>query len=268
LIKARFLRIFLILLAAGCFFSCKSAPKPAEEAYPEPERTAGETVEEIEEADDIAGTADTEEPPVAADDADAEKRRQDHTELGDILTLARAKRQEIMNDKLYEAYEQRFSDADAALIRATGAYEAGFEALDETSLEDGRTAFSEFSAIIDEWWLAKAEEAHEISAGLQQEALKLKADVAAKETYNLAAELHNKADAALRGKDYRSATEFYTEASPAFSEALKISAEKKTRAEAALEMAESKINESEKLADDAVNLLENSAYGTGEDYDL
>jgi hypothetical protein len=62
--------------------------------------------------------------------------------------------------------------------------------------------------------------------------------------------------------------EFCTEAIPAFSEAIKISAEKKARAEAALEIAERKISESEKLVDDAINLLENSADDTGEDYDL
>jgi tetratricopeptide (TPR) repeat protein len=268
LTKARFSRIFLILLSAGWLFSCKSAPKPVEEPPPEPEQAAGETVEAVEDTDSVIVTPDTEEPDNAELLAEMEKRRQAHSELGDILTQARAKRQEIMNDNLYETFEERFLDADAALTRATGAYDAGFEALPETALEDGRTAFSEFSAIIDEWWLAKAEEAYKKSAGLQQEALKLKADVAAKASYNLAAELHNKAGAALRSQNYRSAIEFYTDAVPAFSEAIGISTEKKARAEAALATAERKISESEKLADDAVNLLENYTEDTGGNYDL
>jgi hypothetical protein len=274
LIKARFSSIFLVLMSIGWLFSCKSAPKPVETPPSEQERAAGETVEAVGDTGviEVIEAPDTKDLPDAAYDAELlaemEKRRQDHEELGDILTQARAKRQEIMNDRLYETSEQRFSDADAALARATEAYEAGFETLDETALEDGRTALSEFSAIIDDWWLAKAKEAYEMSAGAQQEALKLKADVAAKETYNLAAELHSKADAAIRDQDYRLVIEFCAEAIPAFSEAIKISAEKKTRAEAALEAAERKISESEKLVDEAVNLLENSADDTGENYDL
>jgi hypothetical protein len=253
--KARFSGFLMLLLASGWFFSCKSAPKPAVEPPPEPEQRAEETVEviETEDADALA---------------EAEKRRQDYEELNDTLTQARAKRQEIMNNKLYETVEERFADADDALTRATGAYEAGLEAFDEAALDDGRTALSEFSAIIDGWWLAKAESAREVSYNMQQEALKVKADVAAKESYNLAAELHNKADAALRGNDYRGAIEFYEKAAPTFSEAMEIAAEKKAKAELALQQAESKITESEKIVEDAATLLENSSDNAGENYDL
>jgi hypothetical protein len=259
--KARFSGFLMLLLASGWFFSCKSAPKPAVEPLPEPEQRAEETVEVIE-------TEDTEEPSDADALAEAEKRRQGYAELNDTLTQARAKRQEIMNNKLHETAEERFADADAALTRATAAYEAGLEAFDATALDDGHTALSEFSAIIDGWWLAKAESAREVSYNMQQEALKLKADVAAKESYNLAAELHNKANAALRGNDYRGAIEFYEEAAPTFSEAMEIAAEKKAKAELALQRAESKITESEKLVEDAATLLENSSDNAGENYDL
>jgi hypothetical protein len=248
-----------MLLVVGFVFSCKSAPKPAGES--QPEQTSEETSEDVEVIE-----------AVETDDAGAlanmEKLRQNYAELDEILTQARVKRQEIMNDRLNETAEQRFADADIMLTRATEAYETGDGAVDDTAIEYGRGALAEFSAIIDEWWLAKVAGARDVSNEMQQEALKLKADVAAKQNYNFAAELHNKATAALGNKDYQVALEFYEEAAPAFSEAIKITNEKRIRAEQALELAEIKITESEKLVEDAVGLLENSTDEAGENYDL
>jgi hypothetical protein len=261
-----------MLFTAGYFFACKSAPKPIEQAQPEQEQPAAETVEVIETIETVETIEVPDTEKSAEDDADAlaafEKQRQDHQELGEILTQARVKRQEIMNDRLYETSQQRFDDADAALARATEAYDAGFDTLDKAVLDDGLAALSGFTAIIDEWWLAKAEAARDASAGIQQEALKLKADAAAKESYNLAAELHNKGETAFRSKDYGSAIDFYDDAVPVFVESIRIAGEKKARAELALEAAEKKISESEKLAEDAAKILENSAIENGENYDL
>lgn len=265
MIKVHFSRIFLILFIAGFVCSCKSAPKPDGQA--QPEQTSEETGEDVE----VIETIEVIEA-VETDDAEAlanmEKMRQNYAELEEILTQARAKRQEIMNDRLNETAEQRFADADVMLVRATEAYETGDGAVDDTAVEYGRGALAEFSAIIDEWWLAKVEGARDVSNEMQQEALKLKADVAAKQNYNFAAELHNKAGSALGNKDYHVALEFYEEAAPAFSEAIKITNEKRIRAEQALELAEIKITESEKLVEDAVGLLENSTGEAGENYDL
>jgi hypothetical protein len=258
-------------LIAGCVISCKSAPKTVESVQPEPEESQTGVVEALEvqtgETDEIIETVETEDAAEQEDDSETlaalEKLRQDHAELGEILTLARSKRQEIMSGKLYETAQQRFDGADGALNRATEAYGSDIETFDKTTLEDGRLALSEFSAIIDEWWLAKTLSLRETSAGAQQEALKVKADAAAKENYSRAAELHNKAESAFRGKDYRTAAEFYGEATPLFLEAVNISAEKKARAELALKKADNKITESEKLVDDAVKLLD-SVSGDGE----
>jgi hypothetical protein len=247
-------------------FSCKSAPKTVESAPPAPEESRPDVVEtvEVETAipDETVETVETVEIETVEPEEDAqalaarEKLRQDHDELGEILTQARSKRQEIMSGKLYETDQQRFDKAEGALNRATEAYEAGLETFDGSMLEDGRLALSEFSAIIDGWYLAKAEDARRASAGAQQQALKLKADAAAKENYNRAAELHNRAEAAFRGKDYRTAIAFYGEATPLFLEAMNISAEKKARAELALKKADNKISESEKIVDEAVKLID------------
>jgi tetratricopeptide (TPR) repeat protein len=262
LIKVSFSRVFLMLLIAGCAISCKSAPKPAEQAEPE----HSEVIETV------ATDKTDETPETVADDAKAlaemEEQRQGYAELNEILTQARAKRQEIIDDRLNETSEQRFAEADIMLMRATEAYEMGDEAVDDVAMEYGRNALLEFSAIIDAWWLTMAEEARGISADMRQEALKVKADVAAKEIYNRAAELHNKADVALNNKDYSAAFEFYDEAAPTFSEAIEITNEQRIRAELALGLAEIKITESEKLVEDAVGILENLANETGENYDL
>jgi tetratricopeptide (TPR) repeat protein len=269
--KVYFDRIFLILLiVSGLFFSCKSAPKEA--AQPEPEPAAvEEEVEEViveDEMPDVVGA-----PPVVeifipettpAVDPNMAGLQERYNELGDILTMAQAKRQEIMNEGFYEKNQQPFDLADNALKRAEEAYDAGIDAVDEDSMVDARFALESFTAIIDGVWLSRADAARIKSSYAQQQALKLKADVAVKDRYSLAAELHNKGESAFRGKDYAAAIDFYEKAAPVFAEALKTASEKRERAALALKSAEQKIVESEKIVEDAVKFIENSSGEKGE----
>jgi tetratricopeptide (TPR) repeat protein len=271
--KVYFDRIFLILLIiSGLFFSCKSAPKEA--AQPEPEPTAVEEVEVEEEviiedeSPEVIGAAPVVEVIIPettpAADPDMAGLQERYDELGDILTMAQAKRQEIMNEGFYEKNQQPFDLADNALKRAAEAYNAGIGAVNESSMVDARFALDSFTAIIDGVWLSRADAARIKSSYAQQQALKLKADVAVKDRYSLAAELHNKGESALRDNDYAAAIDFYEEAAPVFAEALKTASEKRERAALALKSAEQKIVESEKIVDDAVKFIENSAGEKGE----
>jgi tetratricopeptide (TPR) repeat protein len=250
-------RIFLaFLIVSALIFSCKSTPKGTPQPEVEEEIIAVEEV--VEETPEIIETA-----PVEADSG-LIRRQEIYDELGYILVAAQAKRQELVDNGFYEESPQAFGVADNALNHAVEDYAAGIDAVGENSLVNARMALEGFTAIIDSVWLSRADAQRVKSANAQQQALKLKADVAVKDRYTLAAELHNKGDAALRGKDYAAAIGFYEEATPVFDETIKIAAEKKEKAEFALKNAEQKIVESEKIAEDAVKFIENSSTENGE----
>jgi hypothetical protein len=245
--------------------SCKSAPKNVEKVQPEPAKVE-EIVAEPETKEEPAVVEEAEiaeETPEVVDVDDGEllsKKQSMYAELGETLTAARAKRQEVMNSNLNNDYKERFDPADDSLNTATNIYEMGFDAVDDDALAAAHSALEGFTSIINDALLAKAESLQSTSDSMQQQALRLKADTAAKQNYNLATELYNKANAAMRNQDYAAAAEFYGESIPAFMETINIATEKKTKAELALKTAEEKISQSEKIVENAVKQLE-----TGED---
>ncbi|MDR0409850.1 MAG: hypothetical protein LBH18_05575 [Spirochaetaceae bacterium] len=260
--KAYFYWIFsFIFIVSAIIFSCKSAPKTPPQPEPEP------IPEEVEEEPPESVVIDTEVVPEITDIAvvpEVTESEARYAELGDILTIARAKRQEIMNGGFNEENQQPFDIADNALKRAAEAYDAGIDAINEDSFIDARFALDGFIAIIDSVWLSRADALRIRSTYSQQQALKLKADVAVKDRYNIAADLHNKGIAASRRKDYIAAIDFYESALPVFAEVIKTATEKREKAELALKSAGEKISESEKIVEDAVKIIENSPNGKGE----
>ncbi|MDR2344214.1 MAG: hypothetical protein LBD86_06775 [Spirochaetaceae bacterium] len=253
---------FLIVLGV----SCKSAPKNVEQIEPEPvqaEKTDAEPEPEHKEEAALA-VEEAEEVPEVVENEDGEllaRKQAMYRELGETLTEARAKRQEIMKAELNNQYKDRFDPSDAALVRASNSYEAGLDAVDEDSLSAAHYALDGFTSIIEDVLLTKAESLHDTSDGMRQQALKLKADVAVKQGYDFAAGLYNKGNAAMSGKDYAAAADFYQESIPAFIEAINIATEKKVKAERALKDAEEKIVQSEKIVEEAEKQLETGENG-------
>jgi tetratricopeptide (TPR) repeat protein len=250
-------------------FSCKSAPKtlpePVVEETPAVE-TGGASEEKPEVSDVDVVTEISRDPPIPseADITGLERRKQEYAELGKILAEARTKRQEIINAGFDDADRKAFDEADEMLKRAEEVYDAGFEAFNENAMSDARIALSSFNAIVDAVWMAKTDALRVNSSEKQQEALKLRADVAVKDEYNLATELHNKGNSAFRDKDYFVAIDFFERSIPAFDETIKVATEKKEKAELALKKAEEKISESEKIVEDAVKFLEDSVNQKGD----
>jgi tetratricopeptide (TPR) repeat protein len=270
-LKVSLVKICLMLLiVSGLFISCKSAPPVQKEAPAEPvAETAGVAAEEKPEVIEVDVIEEAVEPRIPqlqneADLAGLERRKQEYAELGKILAEVRTKRQEIINAGFDDVDRRAFDEADDMLKRAGEVYDAGFEAFNESALEDARLALSSFNTIIDSVWMAKTEAMRTDSADKQQEALKLRADVAVKERYNLAAELHNKGTAAFRSKNYFVAIEFFEKSIPVFTEAIKTASEKKEKAELALKNAETKIIESEKIVEDAVKFFGDSTNKKGD----
>jgi tetratricopeptide (TPR) repeat protein len=260
----------LLTAASALGFSCKSAPKSTTTTLP-PSVSAQEPVgpvsaSEVSEPvqEESASAEDTIVSGLEIDYEALEKAQDEYGELGAVLDEAQAKKQEALESGFGETYQERFAAADEALNRALEAYGAGFDAFSETALTDGRAALSGFAAIVDGVWMPQANALYETSSSLRQQALILKADIAVKEPYSLAAELHDKGEAALHDKNYRAATGFYEEAVAAFTEIVKISGEKKTNAELAMKNADEKISESEKIIEDAIRFIEDTAVEKGE----
>jgi hypothetical protein len=257
--------MLLIVLAA----SCKSVPKnvdpvqseqiQSEAAPPEEIVTEPETKEEpviVEETETIEETPEVTEVTEMADDALLTQKQAMYQELAETLTAARAKRQEIMNARFNDDYADRFDQADAALNTATNSYETGLENVDEAALAVAHSALDGFTSIINDAWLAKAEPLQSTSGAMRQQALNLKADAAVKDKYNFAADLYNKGNIAMHGKDYEAAAGFYQESIPVFMETINTATEKRVKAELALKNAEEKIDKSEKIVEEAVKQLE------------
>jgi len=256
------------LLGALLFFSCKSAPAPVPApesapvaaSLPPEQEVAIATAPEEAVAEEIVIEPAEEEIDLAA----LEARKKLFDDLGEVLAEARAKREEIITNEYNNWYPERFEGADGLLQQAAGVWDAGFEAFDGAAPAAGQAALLDFKAIIEAVWIDKADTARNIAANAQQDALKLKADVAVKSEYNRAAELFNKGNAALRDREYETAVQFYEESEPVFTDAIKLAAEKKAKAEVALKNAETKIAESEKIVGDAAALLEEASTDTGE----
>jgi hypothetical protein len=261
--KVSFSLIWLAL-AVVLALSCKSAPKSVKEVPPEPKKVEELVVEpEVKEdaviVEEIPEVVEADEDPVVVEPEDEElltRKQAMYEELGETLTAARTKRQELMNSELDDQYGERFDLADESLNSATASYEAGLDAVDEVALVSARSALNGFTSIIDDALLAKAESLKSTSDDIRQQALKLKADTAVKQNYNFAAELHAKGNAAMSGKDYAAAAGFYHDAIPAFMEVINIATEKRMKAELALKNAEEKIGQSERILEEAVKELE------------
>ena len=180
-------------------------------------------------------------------------------QLGALLAQAREKRQEVTENKLEKLDEALFVQADNAFLNAEKLFNKGETALSaaekSTAFKEAELALTAYSTLVDKHWFAIASEAKERSENAQQDALKLKADVAVRDDYNLTTEIHNQGEAAFKGKDYKHAVGYYNESAALYVTVAGVAAEKRRLATLALQSAESKILESEKIAADADTVL-------------
>lgn len=240
--KIRYSSVLSGLLIVLLMISCKSAPKKSVEQTPEP--AAPEIVEEI-----------FQEETVQTEDLGSATFEQ----LGELLATAQAEREEIFENEFENKNPELFATYEDAYARAAKAYEDGPAAFNKKAYDDAVEAASGFRQILDVEWMAKIDGVRKASRNAQQEALKLKADVAVKANYNLAAEFLNKAESAYRTKEWKQAYEFFIEAEPMFNAVAALAAEKRRAADLALKNAEKKLAESEQIVADAEKILEERA---------
>ncbi|GMO49042.1 MAG: hypothetical protein Ta2G_05580 [Termitinemataceae bacterium] len=225
--------------------ACKSTPKTAKANAA---------------ADNAAQTAQANGENAGTDGLDSSNIKPTVENLGELLTAANEQRSEILANGFEKNDTSSFKIGEDALERASRAYNSsdgkGTSKVDPKAIQDASLALNSFRILLDSGWMAKIDTARKASAEAQQAALKLRADVAVKDNYNTAAEIHNRGAAAYRNRDWQNSYNFFVESKPLFDAAAISAAEKKRFAEMALKNAEKKLSESEKLAMDAEKLLE------------
>ena len=112
--------------------------------------------------------------------------------------------------------------------------------------------------MLDAAWLEKVDVVRKDAEAAQQVALKAKADVAVKTEYNLATEIFNNGSASYKNREWKDSLNFYADAKPQFESVTAAANEKKQFADIALQRAEMKISESEKIAGEAEEFLKNN----------
>jgi hypothetical protein len=179
--------------------------------------------------------------------------------LGDIIAEAQAKRAEITDNDLEVQNLDKLVPADESLLSAESVYNLGETASSANdkgvAAKDAQSALEAYNNILNQFWFVRASEARRRASSAQQEALKVKADVAVKPDYNLSAEVFNNGEATFKTKDYKESVGFFVESESLFVSATTVATEKRRLASIALQSAEKKIEESERIASDAESVL-------------
>lgn len=191
----------------------------------------------------------------------------DYAGLSAIIAQAQEKRQQVIDNQLDTQDGALIEEFDAALREAEGFYNRGEAALSRadrgTAFADAQKALLGYTQFLDQYWLDSAADARTKSLAAQQDALKLKADIAVRDDYNLTTGIHNQGETAYRAREYQRALGFYTESITLYTNVAAAAAEKRRLATLALQSAEVKIAESEKIAANAEAVL-NGAQAEGQ----
>ena len=240
-----------VFMAAGFVISCASTKKNSDsDAIP---ANTLQAADELQKNNSVAENISNN----TNEDIDA-REKTDLDKLKETLQAAREKRDEIIENEFTEYDPENFVKASEAFARAEVSAAKNPKQVPDLSKDDSAFAYLTFSAILDSAWTKKIDAVRKEAAELQRTALKLKADVAVKETYNLAAADFNNGNAAYREREWQKSFDSFVSSKPQFENAAAIAMEKRQLADLALKKAETKIAESEKIAVDAEEFLKNN----------
>jgi hypothetical protein len=189
----------------------------------------------------------------------------DFDSIGLLIAEAQAKREEIDSDGIAggsngsDAGNDELSAADKALAEAQGIYSLGPDGSDAkeklAAAEAAKSALDAYNHIFETYWLGKADEARTLATSAQQDALKIKADVAVRDDYLASADIFNNGETLYKAKNYKASVNYFVESEGRFVNAALLAGEKRRMAALALQSAERKIEESERIAADADSVL-------------
>lgn len=232
---------FSLLTVLLLLSSCQSAPPAREEApqaQPEAPSQEGVAVAVVE---DVV-VAEEPLPP-------------DFDGLGLLIAEAQDRRREVAHDKLEELGGDALVLADKSLQNAEAVFNAGPASSTDGekagALASAQASLDAYKAVLREHWLGRSGEIRGRAGAARQEALKAKADVAVRDGFAAGEGVFNNGEALFTSEEYKLSVPYYLEAESLFVAAASEAAEKRRLAAAALESADKKIEESEKIAADA-----------------
>jgi len=210
--------------------------------------------EYLENADNITLTAleqyEAEEYYTARETAVKALKEYETLLLGADVYLAR---QEIIDRGFLKYDEENFKKADAVAETAIVEYEAGIK---EKATEHAQEALLRYNLVLSNAWTAYSAEL-KVSAGKERElALEERANIASRDLFRDAESVFNEAGEKIAKESYHQAAIQYIEAEAMFALARKDTAERRQRAEAAIRMAEEKIEESSESGIEAERIIE------------
>jgi hypothetical protein len=183
----------------------------------------------------------------------------------DALDRYRALILGVRSYQLGEEIEERgFADfdpenyglAEEALDNGIAAYDGGDTA---TALAQAEEAFLRYSLVMNEGWLGYAGGLKLSAETERRNALEAKANMAVRKDFDTADGLYTRGTAAYNAKDYAASAEYFSQAIPLLSNAVKIAEQKRVIAEDAIQTAETRISQSEETAREAETVLQGGA---------
>ncbi|MDR1218907.1 MAG: hypothetical protein LBK73_04780 [Treponema sp.] len=228
-----------------------------DEAYPDDWGRAEETYREAEASPrDTRGQA---REAVARYKAAADKYGAVHVAVlrsraDESRALADSARREALDVKANAAVRDDYNAADALYSQSADSYKAGsFEAASEGYARTAELFVAARDAAIEK--RAVADENRALADSARQEALDVKANVAARGDYNTADALYSQSADSYKAGSFEEAAEDYAVTAELFVAARDMAIEKRAAADAAIKAAEEKAGESDALAQNSVRIL-------------
>jgi len=242
-------------LAALCVLfavSCKSTAPAKQTKEPEP---VTEEVVVVETPDE---TIVMEEEPAIVIEEEMTEETVPFALLEETIKSADDSRKVIMDNQI-DVPETDLKDADSALLSAKAVYDLGEDGASNDDVaaayNNASLALNTYNEAISGYWQVKATDARARSIRAQREALNMKADVAVRDDFNLSTDIFNNGESNYLAGFYEESIGFFIESETMYINLSAITSEKRRLAAAALQAAEKKIEESERIAADADSVL-------------
>jgi hypothetical protein len=162
-------------------------------------------------------------------------------------------REEVLRRDFAGFDADNFKRGDEALTAAAGAYEG---AAIKDALSGAAEAKFHYDTVLKAGWAAYAAQVRALAAKERQNAINAKADVAVKADFTGIERVFNQAESAYRSASYEDAVPLYIRSEAGFVALAQAAEEKRRIAQAAIDAAEKKLEESDAAARDAEGILE------------
>jgi hypothetical protein len=170
-----------------------------------------------------------------------------------LVSRARRLREEIQ-ERGFEGYDpENYELSGKSIDGAVAAYDDGDTA---AALARAEEAFLRSTLAISQAWLGYTGELKLSAEAERRNALKAKANVAAKRDFDSADGLYTRGTIAYKAQEYAASAEYFSQSIPLFGNAIKTAEQKRAAAEEAIQNAEIRISQSEETAREAEIVLQ------------